>query len=1095
MIAIIIVVVLYLTTFQDLKKRMALLENKVKRLELGNTTPTQSAAASTAIPSITAHSTVQAYIPQAKKPDMPKPEAHPENFGSVLAKIGIAILVLGIAFFLNYINSIGLLGNNTKFVMGLLAGGAMIGIAEYVKTKTLHYAQILRGGGIIVWYLTIFVGSMIYHIVSLPFALTLTIGVAVVSLLISLREKTETTFLIGTLGAYLVPLICGFYAQDAVSLIQVLLYVCVINVGIVIVAKKQDWMRSIGIGFLFSWLVLFSFYGNIATLGWATTWMATTICALTFLIVFVLGDIKRSRESTQTQTAVFLTVLNTCIYALTAYNILHTTPLAPYLGFLIAVLGAVHLCVYMYIRNVVNATDHPSALTHLVLFITLITAAVPVQFDGAVVTMIWFVEGIVLSYLATLNGFKGKMIMYILGFAGIIAGIIHMIMFGTYEGVYVSGVPFLNQKYLVWLFVIILVHAIAYIWKSSIKDQTLAADFRKSIWSSVLFLVVLAQAAFLGLSSLEIHQYASYKTQQVYAHQQQEREYYGDAYEFDPSVNAEVDTIQKTASFMNIVFFIIMTVLYLLIGLRKNNTVIRSLGIVTLVITLLQLFVFTWGLGQVYRIISFVGFGVILLIVSYMYVQHNKKNTPLPPVALMLLATLSLIGATTHAAVVNPVDFSSVVTFTQPSQTAAQTSDTWYVSSLDADIWTKSKKADFSDIRIVNKDNVEIPYVLVKQGTVAKTEPTISNDSFAGVKIIENTIQKYENKADRVVVLDSGKEGQVYTGITLQKTPDSKNFRKITHVYVSDSLLGASSPTWREVEQRSVVYNYTDPVGFVVENLEMRFPNMASRYIKIQFEEDTSLNTAGVTFTNQINITGARITYDMPDKTTGTQIKNYLAGNFDLDADAEVAAVSVKSVNNDDKKTTELLINNVQAITSIKLSVDADEVNFKRDVTVQTSSDGVTWQTISSGQIYRIDSPVYKGENTTISLPVTTAPFMRVVVQNKSDTALTFEKQANVTAQKVGILFKVEGREAQTFKLLIGNESAIIPVYDIQKTLSYFGNTIPTQIDLTNIGPNPLFKGEAAVPFTEKYPYMVNAALVFFVLVLGFLGYKWTKKA
>ena len=228
--------------------------------------------------------------------------------------------------------------------------------------------------------------------------------------------------------------------------------------------------------------------------------------------------------------------------------------------------------------------------------------------------------------------------MYVLGLAGIVMGIMHMIAYGDYQGAYDTGIAVVNQQFLVWLFVVCLIHFIAYLWKNIEKVRTLA-----------LFLFLVGQVFFVMLSSVEIWSYFGHQHKvlnKAYNEEKQNFEkYYGYSQysgEVTPAQRAELDqsynelntktqNVSNTAAFVNAIFFVIMTTIYLLIGLLRQNKVFRRLGVVMLVITLIQIVSLAWQFGPVYRFITFLGLGVILLVLSYLYIHHSKKIIPPNP--------------------------------------------------------------------------------------------------------------------------------------------------------------------------------------------------------------------------------------------------------------------------------------------------------------------------------------------------------------------------------------------------------------------------------------------------------------------------------
>lgn len=458
----------------------------------------------------------------------------------------------------------------------------------------------------------------------------------------------------------------------------------------------------------------------------------------------------------------------------------------------------------------------------------------------------------------------------------------------------------------------------------------------------------------------------------------------------------------------------------------------------------------------------------------------------------ILISTLSL-STHVHAESIDFAAWGYVTTFAQEEMVLDNTN--WYVASINPSIWSKSLKSDYGDIRIISATNEEIPYVLVKQGAVIKPK-VLATSTNSKTKIIENIVQDSE----KVIVIDTNKEGLVYTGLNFKKNKTSQNFRKRVRVYISDTLLRATSPRWKEIEKKDIVYNYTDATGqLLVEDLDITFPNMSSRYIKVAFE-DNQLE-GGEVSVNQIQIDEVFVQYDSNSEAVGTTIKNYMSGSFNfpstgLHSTANTSIQRIENIEeNADTKNTEIYINNVQAITGITLAIDKDDIRFDKAVTVQGSFDNTSWQTVTTGRIYRIDSSVYQGDSLTIQTPVITYPYLQIIVENKNEKPLRFDRDVILTAQKIGILFKAEGVDIQSLKFLIGNREAVTPAYDISKTLVYMDSIVPAQVSLQSISANSSTQEGVLKTFLRTQDNnLVHALLVVFVVLLGYLGYTWTRK-
>src|SRR5207247_885824 len=89
------------------------------------------------------------------KPLPPAPsffESHPdlEKFigENLINKIGIAILVLGIGFFVKYAIDKNWINEFGRVAIGILAGGILIGIAHYMRKGFKAFSSVLVGGGL-----------------------------------------------------------------------------------------------------------------------------------------------------------------------------------------------------------------------------------------------------------------------------------------------------------------------------------------------------------------------------------------------------------------------------------------------------------------------------------------------------------------------------------------------------------------------------------------------------------------------------------------------------------------------------------------------------------------------------------------------------------------------------------------------------------------------------------------------------------------------------------------------------------------------------------------------------------------------------------
>jgi uncharacterized membrane protein len=150
-IIVVIGIIIYLSTLHN---RVNHLENRLNNLNF-NSSPVKTETTVEMIESDAPESFTEKPEPVVLEEVKP----HQDNFARNLSRFGITILVLGVLFFLNYIDSQGLIGPVFKYISGLLFGVILLSIAEYLKQKNkvhTNYINILRGGSFVIFFLTLF---------------------------------------------------------------------------------------------------------------------------------------------------------------------------------------------------------------------------------------------------------------------------------------------------------------------------------------------------------------------------------------------------------------------------------------------------------------------------------------------------------------------------------------------------------------------------------------------------------------------------------------------------------------------------------------------------------------------------------------------------------------------------------------------------------------------------------------------------------------------------------------------------------------------------------------------------------------------------
>jgi uncharacterized membrane protein len=61
------------------------------------------------------------------------------------------------------------------------------------------------------------------------------------------------------------------------------------------------------------------------------------------------------------------------------------------------------------------------------------------------------------------------------------------------------------------------------------------------------------------------------------------------------------------------------------IGFAKRYPAVRRMGLTLFIITAFKVVIDVWSLGEIYRIVSFIVFGIIALAASFVYVRYKDR--------------------------------------------------------------------------------------------------------------------------------------------------------------------------------------------------------------------------------------------------------------------------------------------------------------------------------------------------------------------------------------------------------------------------------------------------------------------------------------
>ncbi len=383
------------------------------------------------------------------------------------------------------------------------------------------------------------------------------------------------------------------------------------------------------------------------------------------------------------------------------------------------------------------------------------------------------------------------------------------------------------------------------------------------------------------------------------------------------------------------------------------------------------------------------------------------------------------------------------------------TSSTYTKVILDSEVYSHS---DFKDLRIIDSNNLEIPYKLVEE-----------NERNSRTNINATVLDASLSGGQSMAILDTNNSNIVHSSLKLSL--QGRSFKKNVLVYASDTRIGHFDSGWRLISSNGYIFNFYDSVtGFVAGNTEISYPKTSSRYLRVVLSGGEG---------------------ELPIINGG-----YIVENIINTAKVESSEFPVSIKNNSQEKTTELLADfGVAGVPVNKITLSTSDKNWNRHAVVQVS-DSVEgpWRRIGEDYLYSIRQSLYNGENLTISFPEVKNRYLRVVIANYDNAPIDFNSKIQVFRNQRAVIFRSTG---MPIKLYYGNMKASTPYYDFDKIFSYADENDISRANLGAEELNPNYEGPIApeMTFTEKYPQALNVVLVLLVVFLGAVMFFVVKKA
>ena len=300
-------------------------------------------------------------------------------------------LVFGIGFFLKLAFDNNWIGDTGRVVLGVGVGLGLMGVGEYTSRRIPRWSQPVTAGGAAILYLAIYASYGLYELVRPDVAFLFLAVVVALAGLLALRYESIVIAVLGIVGAFLAPLLLGPSLPDERL---VLLYILVVDIGILAVSTFRNWQWFTLLGWVGSyglfayWMYAFPGYEPLLIQGALTLVFFVFVGATTlFHLLWRRVPAPLDMGLVAVNAAGFFGLTFAVLWAdYEAWFGLISLGLALFYG----------LIAFLAIKRSGGASD--VALIALPVSLVFLTVAVPLQFSGFWIPVVWAIEGAVLVW-------------------------------------------------------------------------------------------------------------------------------------------------------------------------------------------------------------------------------------------------------------------------------------------------------------------------------------------------------------------------------------------------------------------------------------------------------------------------------------------------------------------------------------------------------------------------------------------------------------------------------------------------------------------------------------------------------------------------
>jgi uncharacterized membrane protein len=405
----------------------------------------------------------------------------------------------------------------------------------------------------------------------------------------AVTQDAEILAAFAATGGFATPALLSTGVNREIALFS---YLTLLDVGVLALVAFKPWRRLLWIGYAGTLLLYVAWYAEFYN---RKLFDPTFIFASIFFGFFAVAPLLMlaQEEGAGTMPLVFAFV-NAGTYFLQAYAMISEISTTAMAWFSLA-LAAVYLGLNrVRPRSSNEAAERNLRLVHIALAVGLITVAIPIRLESHWITIGWFVESAVLLWIA--ERIESELI-NVFALTALVLGVGRLLLFDNFGPTQLI----LNMRMAVYAVAVAALAFVAYMASKRTDESARAIGALAVIAMNALALVALSRE----IADYYSRRIASLNWRPGLWNQQHW---------------SEIRSLAITRDFTYSALFMAYGAMLMVIGFWRTSAFVRWQALVLIAATTVKVFVYdTSQLDRIYRILSFVVLGVLLLAISFAY--------------------------------------------------------------------------------------------------------------------------------------------------------------------------------------------------------------------------------------------------------------------------------------------------------------------------------------------------------------------------------------------------------------------------------------------------------------------------------------------